>query len=154
MKEMREKAMRRVKECKALLLIGSPMCSAFSALQNINFAKMSKEQVDEVVGYGMRHLEFCMELYRIQMANGLYFLHEHPHNAKSWGSDVVKEMMSRPGVRRVRGDMCQYGMVLRDAKGYGPALKPTGFMTNSSAIAERLSKICTALLYGQVVLII
>lgn len=80
--EMREKAERIVRERKALLLIGSPMCSAFSALQSINFAKMEKEDVDRVVEYGMRHLEFAMKLYRIQMENGLYFLHEHPNNAK------------------------------------------------------------------------
>ena len=40
--EKREKAMRLVKSKKALLLIGSPMCAAFSQLQNINFSRMSQ----------------------------------------------------------------------------------------------------------------
>ena len=65
-----EKARKLVNEKRAILLIGSPMCSAFSKLQDINFARMTKEEVDRVIAYGTRHLEFCMELYQKQMENG------------------------------------------------------------------------------------
>jgi hypothetical protein len=76
--DKRERAMRLVKSKKALLLIGSPMCAAFSQLQNINFGRMSPIDVERVKTHGTKHLEFCAELYRIQHDNGLYFLHEHP----------------------------------------------------------------------------
>ena len=77
-KEKRDKAEALIKNKQALLLIGSPMCTAFSSLQKMNFARMTKEQVDKVIEYGTRHLEFCMHLYKLQHMQGLYFLHEHP----------------------------------------------------------------------------
>ena len=81
--DKREKAKRMVRNKEALLVIGSPMCAAFSRLQHLNFGRLSKEEVDKVLEYGKKHLEFCMELYRIQLDNGLYFLHEHPASARS-----------------------------------------------------------------------
>ena len=52
------KARRIVQDSKPLLLIGSPMCAAFSHIDNINFSRMSEQQVKGVVEYGTRHLEF------------------------------------------------------------------------------------------------
>ena len=43
--EKRNKARQMVYEKRALLLIGSPMCSAFSQLQSINFSRMSKADI-------------------------------------------------------------------------------------------------------------
>ena len=60
----RNKARTVVQSERPLLLIGSPMCAAFSQLQRINFAKMNKERAEEILKHGRRHLEFCMELYR------------------------------------------------------------------------------------------
>ena len=40
-----------------LLLIGSPTCSAFSQMNNINFSRMSKNGVEDVVAHGRRHLQ-------------------------------------------------------------------------------------------------
>ena len=54
--EKRERAMEMIRSKRALLLIGSPMCSAFSQLQGINFSKMSAENVKEVQEHGRRHL--------------------------------------------------------------------------------------------------
>jgi len=50
-----EKLVRRK---KALRLIGSQMCSAFSHIQGIIFCKMSQEATDKVLNYGRTHLEF------------------------------------------------------------------------------------------------
>jgi len=79
----RAKAEQVVRSKKALLLIGSPMCSAFRQIQGINFCRMSTTEVENVLNYGRTHLEFCAKLYKIQHENGLYFLHEHPYGAKS-----------------------------------------------------------------------
>ena len=54
--EKRERAERLVREKKALLLIGSPMCSAFSQLQIINFSRMSPDDAKRVIAYGTTHL--------------------------------------------------------------------------------------------------
>ena len=75
-----------IEDTKPLLLIGSPMCAAFSQMDNINFSRMSEDDVNSTVEYGTRHLEFSLGLHRTQASNGLYFLHEHPAAAGSWGS--------------------------------------------------------------------
>jgi hypothetical protein len=74
----RKKALDKVLAKEALLVIGSPLCKSFSNLQNWNFKRMDPEKVKRMKKEGMDHLKFCMMLYRIQVENGMYFLHEHP----------------------------------------------------------------------------
>ena len=69
--DKREKAEAMVKAKSSLLLIVSPMCAAFSALQRLNFPRMPASRVKEVVEHGVKHLEFCMRLCRIQHEQGL-----------------------------------------------------------------------------------
>ena len=50
--EKRDKVMDMVLGKRALLLIGSPMCTAFSRLQNWNSKNMTKEKREELVNAG------------------------------------------------------------------------------------------------------
>ena len=89
----RNKARAIVQRERPLLLIGSPMCAAFSHLQRTNFAKLNKEQSDKIMQHGRKHLEFSMELYKEEQTHGLYFLHEHPATASSWNEKSVLEVL-------------------------------------------------------------
>ena len=74
----------------------------------------------------MLHLSFCCELYKYQVARGRYFLHEHPAQATSWQTDIVKRILQLEGVMRTNGDQCQYGAEaygLTDAKPCAKALR-------------------------------
>ena len=86
-----------------------------------------------------------MELYKIQVNQGLYFLHEHPAGASSWKNEKVEEIMKIKNVKRVVAHMCQYGMTQEDENGTGWIKKPTAFMTNSEKIADRLQRKCVNL---------
>ena len=131
------KAKKLIQDTKPLLLLGSPMCSAFSTMNNINFSRMSPQDVEEVVQYGKRHLEVCLDLYRTHMRNKLYFLHEHPATARSWKLEEVQRIMNRKDVRTVTGDMCRFGMKMEDEQGELKAVrKRTKFMTNAPEIAK------------------
>ena len=66
--EKRERAEQLVRE-KAFLLVGSEMCSAFRQIQGIQFDKMVQAEVDKVIAYGTKRLEFRMHLYRIQQGS-------------------------------------------------------------------------------------
>ena len=137
--DMRARAWAKVKSEEPLLLIGSPMCTAFSAWQHINNAKRDPAVVAKEYERGLRHLSFCCELYEYQARHGRYFLHEHPAQAMSWCTDVVKKIMNLEGVERTVGHQCQYG-----AQSDGqPIKKPTGFMSNCPGIRKALSKICS-----------
>ena len=54
--EMRERAWDKIKKEQPLLLIGSPMCTAFSSWQHINNSKRDAKVVAGEKARGMRHL--------------------------------------------------------------------------------------------------
>ena len=128
--EKRQKAYRMVQEEKPMLLIGSPMCTAFSNLQKFNRRK-NPAMHQRMLDYAVMHISFCISLYRLQMAEGRYFLHEHPWWATSWKLPQMVKLMDEFGVFTVRGDMCRFGMTSKDHEGSSPVKKPTGWMTNS-----------------------
>ena len=126
--EKRKKALDMIISKKALLLIGSPMCRAFSRLQNWNFKKMSTEKKEHMMKEGRTHLKFCMMLYKIQIENGMYFLHEHPYSATSWKEPAVQEVLGIPGVKMVRGDMCAFRIWQDTVEGRKLQNKATGYI--------------------------
>lgn len=139
---MRNRAIRKVVNDEPLLLVGSPMCTAFSAMNNINYSKMSREEVEHRMNYGRKHVKFCAQLYALQWKAGRYFLHEHPECATSWEEQCIKDLLKREGVMRVDADQCMYGLKSHDGEREGPARKGTGFLTNSACIADQLRRRC------------
>lgn len=79
--KQREKCMRHVMKQKPQFLIGSPMCTAFSALQGLTKWRMDPKKWDALMEKGLRHMRFAIKLYRIQAEQGRWFLHEHPNSA-------------------------------------------------------------------------
>ena len=57
------KAERLLEEQRPALLIGSPMCTPFSNLQNLNKAKRDPAVVMKEKDAGRRHLAWCCRLY-------------------------------------------------------------------------------------------
>ncbi len=76
--EVRERVRKLVRETKPFMLIGSPPCTMFSSLQNLAKARRDKKKTEKLMNIAKEHIEFCIELYMIQVENGRYFLHEHP----------------------------------------------------------------------------
>ena len=139
---MRNVAVRKFLQDKPRLLVGSPMCSAFSTMNDINYSRMIEEEKHQRLAYGRKHLEFCTKLYEIQWREGRYFLNEHPNSASAWQEECINRMLKRQGVVRVAGDQCRYGLRSNDGEKDGPAQKRAGFMTNSPCIAKQLSLKC------------
>ena len=104
---------------------------------------MDPKKVQEIIREGKSHIDFCIELYRMQMSEGRFFLHEHPLSAWSWKLSSVRELRENPDVYRIRGDMCRFNMIINDAQGPALAYKPTGWMSNSMHILSELNKLCT-----------
>ena len=80
----RQKCKQLVIEKKPWLLIGSPMCTIFSAIQAWNKKKMGAKRWRAAYAYGESHLLFALELYVIQIQSGRYILHKHPLSASNW----------------------------------------------------------------------
>ena len=139
-KVMRDRAMKKLKEEKPLLLVGSPMCTAFSTWQRIN-AKIRDPYVVECERRrAVMHLEFCIELYREQLRIGRYFIHEHPAYATSWQEECIRKLLGESGVETATCDQCMYGCETSDGH---PIKKPTTFMTNAPELAKELRTRCS-----------
>ena len=84
----------------------------------------------------VQHIQFCIQIYRLQLNEGRHFVHEHPRDAKSWQLDVMQEFLRDPRVRWVEGHMCQFGMTapISGSEDVGYAKKPTGFMTSPGTL--------------------
>ena len=143
--EKRERARALIRRQKPYLLIGSPMCRAFSTWQYLNrFCCTDPEHLERTRIEAIVHVDFVMSLYAEQMDGLRYFLHEHPAQATSWKLPSVVRLMEEKGVVRVDADQCQYGAeIKRGASAGEPIKKPTGFLTNSSELAACLSQRCS-----------
>ena len=139
----RQRAKELFEQERPLLLIGSPMCTAFSRLQAINRAKAAQvgdgDKYDEQRAKALVHLRFVCDLYLQQVTRGHYFLHEHPNLADSWGEECVMEVLAKKGVSRVIADQCMYGQQTTDGR---PIQKGTGFMGNNPEVMKMLTKRC------------
>ena len=139
-KAMRDEAEQLVDEQAPLLLVGTPMCTAFSTWQYINNAKRDPDVVAKELAAGRMHLAWMCRMYLKQIAAGRLFLHEHPANATSWNEPCVREVLRADGVARITADQCQLGQQTDAGE---PLRKPTGFMANCPEILDRLHRRCT-----------
>ena len=141
--ECRKRAWAKIVKSKPFLLIGSPPCTAFSNLQNLQRDQPGGDaKVDAWIEKAKVHIEFCCELYTYQMRQGRYFLHEHPQSATSWKLPNIMKLASNPMVYKATTHMCRFGMVSTDEQGEGLVLKPTTMMTNSIEIQRELDRQC------------
>ena len=125
-------------------LIGSPPCTAFSLWNiGINYKKMEKSKVDQLLKEGRNHLNFVASLYRKQMLKGKFFLHEHPASAASWKESSIASLAALSSVYTTVAHQCMYGLTTPTTDGQrAPAMKATRFMTNSVFMSRHLSKVC------------
>ena len=78
LKRIRDKAERLIAEQQPTLLVGSPLCTKFSAWQYINRAKRPADNVERELVAGRVRLTWGCKLYRDRVKRGAFFLHEHP----------------------------------------------------------------------------
>ena len=144
LEEHRRLAMERVKRDKPTMVVGSPPCTFFSTLQELNKHNNRDNpnwiaQFNANLEKAVRHIKFCVQIYKVQMDAGRYWLHEHPWSAKSWQIPELKELLEDPRVEIAYADQCQFGVTapIEGINGErGPAKKPTGFAGNSWTVME------------------
>ena len=88
LQEKRDKAECLFDEQRPPLLVGSPMCTAFSRLLALSEANRDPIVVQKLYAQAMVHLEFVCRLYRKQLERGLYFLLRTPSDGEVVGRDL------------------------------------------------------------------
>ena len=86
-------------------------------MQNLNNGKRDEDEVRRKLVEARIHLNFCAELYRMQIEGGRYYLHEHPTSASSWNEKCMQDILKHPENIVTRVHMCAYGMKIPDAQG-------------------------------------
>lgn len=83
--EDREACERYIRTQRPLLLVGSPPCTAFTLIQNLNWGRSFEcdRRLRRELLRGVRHLEFMSRLYELQVRSGRYILHEHPQGRRA-----------------------------------------------------------------------
>ena len=140
--KVQQRVKRLVIESKPLFLIGSPPCTAFSRMQNINKGRRCPKVVQEELQEAEKHMRFCIELYGLQIQGGRYFIHEHPDGATSWQMPETVKLLTQRNVGIVLFDMCQFGMAAEKNGEVKPVQKSTRVASNSKEVLKRLDIRC------------
>ena len=106
-----EEAWRYITTQKPLLVMGSPMCTMFSALQNL---RRKSPEGDARYKYNlnnkMEHIRFYINTYQHQDENDIYDLHEHPATATSWQMPEMEALRASPNALETVSHLCAYGL--------------------------------------------
>ena len=78
-----------------MLVVGSPECRMFSALQNLT--KWTNERQRQLE-HAKQQLKFICEMYEYQVSKGRLFVHEHPIAATSWSEAPIRKVWKLEGV--------------------------------------------------------
>jgi hypothetical protein len=142
--EDRARCRRQLAREKPYLVIGSPPCTPFSRLQNLNRRRGDpKERLRRQVE-GKVLLDFAVEVYRAQLARGAHFVHEHPLTATSWDEPSVAALRALPQVQEVTAHQCCFGLAARDSSGSVELVKkPTRFLSSAPLLLKELSRRCS-----------
>ena len=143
-------ALKLLHEKQPKWVIAAPPCTSFSILNaNLNYPRMTTQDVEKKIAEGLTHMEFVCKLYRHQLRHGGYFLHEHPRGALSWKIKPVQDLLKRRDVHVAHCDQCEFeakneiGTEWKDGKGANARLlKPIRFMSNSVPMLRRLHRTC------------
>ena len=94
-------------EEKPFLLCGSPPCNAFfSKMMEWYRSRMDPKKHKEIMRAGRLHLQRSCDLYRDQIKDGLFFLHEFPNGLSSIYEPCLDSLIKEPGVYLVKSPMC------------------------------------------------
>ena len=124
------------------MVIGSPPCTMFSSLQNLSKGKRNKAEFEKAMKGAKEHVKFCLEIYKMQMYAGRYFLREHPDAASSWNMLEVVDLVAHADVNVVTCDMCAYGLKVTDKSGEALVEKRTKLMSNPAEVLKRVGLQC------------
>ena len=126
---------------RPLVVVLSPPCTMFSRLTwTLNHGRTEPDKWDKKMREAEGLLATAMTVAARQVMHGRYFVFEHPATAKSWSTDVVREVAAKRGVSLATFDQCRYGLVAPSGR---PMRKRTTFMTNCAFIhSEFDGKLC------------
>lgn len=103
------------RESNPRFLMESPDCKLYSQMMNVNWARMSSEDIMRLTSEGSLMWNFALESAERQDDQHSMFGLEHPSEASSWKTPRAQRLLRRPGVALITFDMCQLGLSVVDS---------------------------------------
>ena len=72
--EVQSRVKELVRSTQSYFIIGSPPCTPFSPLQEISRAKRDPRVMEDELNRGKAHINFCLQIYKIQLAGKKHFI--------------------------------------------------------------------------------
>ena len=108
-----------------------------------NYRRLDPEIVRQRIHEGNVLLNFALEIYEFQLAEGRHFLHEHPASACSWQVPRMAALRKHQDVSEVIAHLCQYGLMTPGPDGTPtPAQNPTRFLSSAPELLSWLGQLC------------
>eukprot|EP00971_Amphidinium_carterae_P242037 4805384-Amphidinium_carterae.1 len=125
-------ALQKQRQLKPMLLVLSPPCTMFSALNRINKARVPDEVWQQRLRAGKELLQFAVFMAREQAVTERFFILEHPAGASSWKLDEVQSLKQDTGAEMIVFDQCRFNLRSPPADGSRPIQKRTCFLSNAT----------------------
>ena len=123
----RQRVRNLIRTTKPMLLIGAPMHTWFFARQGAARDQVDGDTFQENYRRAVRHLDFALELYALQIRAGRYFAHSHPQAAGSWREQNITDfVMKHDSLHTAVTDM---------------GIEPMRWLTNSECIGRHLERL-------------
>ena len=65
---------------------------------------------------GIHLLRFCAKLYKMQLDQGMYFLHENPPGSESWLDPTINKLVNDQRVIKISGEVRVSKLIKRPTK--------------------------------------
>ena len=98
--------------------------------------------MEELTKQGVNHLRFCTKLYKMQMDQGMYFLHEQPKRERYDDDHTLDNLMKDWRVYSVEGEMNKFVMERESEMKERSIREEVKLVTNAEMIAGRLARKC------------
>ena len=133
----RKRILDELKRDRPLCVVVSPPCTMFSRRRRPGDPEVDKQEMIKALVL----LNFGIQVCKLQMSLGRYFVFEHPLGADSWHCRNLVELVGDPRVQSIGVDMCAYNLC--DHVNGLPHKKPTRIACNfDEDIGHSLEKKC------------
>lgn len=110
----RKRLARTLAQRRPRVLVLSPPCTMFSALQATNWFRMQRQSREARWEEAIVHLQLTVFLCTWQHLNQRGFIFEHPATALSWANPLVQDLAQRKGILMCKFHMCAFGLAAQD----------------------------------------
>ena len=133
-KRDQDEALKMIRKIRPKFVICCPPCHLDRSKPYPEMQR-DRQKIEEL-------MNFALEVYKIQLDDGRFFVHEQQGGAFTWNLLVVKELLLKLGIDLCRLDTCCFNVYSDGDHGRGLVSSRVWLMTNSACVANAMHRRC------------